>query len=713
MTTTTCGRFPGDSRAAAEAYLVKGLAPIPMPPRTKKPDYGDWQHLRLTAETLDQHFPPQQARNVGILNGEPSANHLDVDLDCPEALRAGPLLLPATGWVFGHKSAPWSHWIYKTDVSLDSAQEAYEDLDGKKVVELRGTGGLTVYPPSTHKETGERITWDKFTDPADVALSDLQRVVRALAAAALLAQHWPAKGSRDAAAMALSGGLTRAGWDEEQVSQFCRAVAVAAGDEEAKMRAGKAKPAARKQEDGKKTTGWPSLEKLMGTDGPEVVRRVRDWLGLSVAAEVAEVTPEPLPWPDPPAEEAFHGLAGRVVRAIEPASEADPAALLVQLLVAFGNVIGRPAYYQVEASSHHANEFTVLVGRTSKARKGTSWDHVHSLMRAAEEQWAADHIATGLSSGQGLIWHVRDPIKTREKIKAQGKVRYEEVESDPGVADKRMLVVEPEFASVLRMTEQQANTLSAVLRQAFDGTNLRILNKNSPTKATGAHISLIGNITAEELRRYLTRTEMANGLGNRFLWVCTDRSKFLPEGGCMDVVVRDALQGELAQSLAAARSVGQMTRDDDARSIWCDVYGELSAAKPGLAGALLARAEAHVLRLSMLYALIDRSPTIQEPHLLAALAVWDYCERSVYYIFGDELGDPVADDLLRLLRTCPSGLTRTEIRDYFQRNASADRITRALGLLLQHKLARKEQQETGGRPCERWFALKRAAGRPP
>ena len=83
---------------------------------------------------------------------------------------------------------------------------------------------------------------------------------------------------------------------------------------------------------------------------------------------VADLTPDEPPWPDPPAEEAFHGLAGRIVRTIEPASEADPAALLVQTLVAFGNVIGKAAWFTVEGDRHHGNEFVVLVGQTSKAQ---------------------------------------------------------------------------------------------------------------------------------------------------------------------------------------------------------------------------------------------------------------------------------------------------------------------------------------------------------
>ena len=421
------------------------------------------------------------------------------------------------------------------------------------------------------------------------------------------------------------------------------------------------------------------------------------------APAVPDATPEAPPWPEPPAAEAFHGLSGRIVRTIEPASEADPAALLVQTLVAFGNVIGRGAHFIVEGDRHHGNEFVVLVGRTSKARKGTSFGRINRLFEQAEQQWAEERVQTGLSSGEGLIWAVRDPIISRERVKEKGQVRYEEVEKDPGVADKRLLVYEPEFANVLKQTERQGNTLSAILRVAWDGRNLRSMTKNSPARATGAHVSLVGHITADELRRYLTATETANGFGNRFLWVCADRSKLLPEGGTVDAAAMDAHRDELVGALAFARSAAEIRRDDEARAVWRSVYGELSEGKPGLAGALLARGEAHVLRLALLYALMDRSPLIQAPHLLAALALWGYAERSVYFTFGDNLGDPIADDLLRLLRSCPAGLSRTDITNYFQRHVSAERLGRALGMLLQHKLARREQVQTGGRSAERWY----------
>ncbi|HEV3204735.1 MAG TPA: hypothetical protein VGY77_10140 [Gemmataceae bacterium] len=300
----------------------------------------------------------------------------------------------------------------------------------------------------------------------------------------------------------------------------------------------------------------------------------------------------------------------------------------------------------------------------------------------------------------------RDPVMARQPVKEKGRVTgVQEYEADPGETDKRLLIVEPEYAVVLRNIERQGNTLSAILRNAWDGLPLRSLTtgrQHSPVQATNPHISLIGHITQDELRRYLSRTEAASGYGNRHLWLCVRRSKCLPEGGgWLDL---DRFIGPMSGAIAGAREGGELRRDDRARAVWKDVYPSLSDGKPGLAGAMLGRGEAQVMRLASLYALMDLSRTIKADHLVAALALWSFCERSIKYIFGDSLGDDVADEILVNLRRRKDGVTRTEIRDIFGRNQSGERIARALSLLTKYNLAEcRPDTDTGGRPAERWF----------
>jgi hypothetical protein len=421
----------------------------------------------------------------------------------------------------------------------------------------------------------------------------------------------------------------------------------------------------------------------------------------------ATVPRPPDGWPEPLAEEALHGLAGAIVRTIEPHTEADPAALLGQVLAAGGSILGRRCYFEVEGSRHYPNAFLAIVGDTAKGRKGTSWAHTERLAGSADPAWQSSCVASGLSTGEGLIWSVRDPIV--ELVQDDEKV------VDQGVSDKRLLVIETELARTLKVIERDGNTLSPVLRAAWDTGRLRILTKTSPARATDAHVSIVGHITVEELRRRLTETEVAAGLANRFLWLCVRRSKLLPDGGAMYTEDVASLVRQLAEA-ADRQSDGRLTWDRQARELWHAVYPQLSAGRPGLYGAVTARAEAQVVRLALIYKLLDARPdgtqgthlrpTIAEPHLRAALAFWRYCDASALFIFRDSLGDPVADEILRALRGAgAAGLRRAEIRELFSRNRSAAEIGRALDLLERLGLAYREvEKDTGGRPAERWFA---------
>jgi len=399
---------------------------------------------------------------------------------------------------------------------------------------------------------------------------------------------------------------------------------------------------------------------------------------------------------------AMHGLAGDIVRTIEPHSEADPVALLLQILVLAGNAIGANPYYAVEGDRHHANLFAVMVGSTSKARKGTGAGRIRSLIKLVDEAWNDARVKGGLSSGEGLINEVRDPV---EKYDARNQA-FEVV--DPGISDKRLMVFEPEFAGALRVCERHGNTLSPLLRQAWDSHTLATMTRNNSLKASNPHISIVAHITADELRNCISRTDLANGLANRFLFAMVTRSKLLPFGG--DLSDRDILEmaDRLKPAIDSARSIGRVTMTAAAKKHWVAVYGPLSGDRDGLLGAVTARAEAQVVRLALVYALLDAEADINEHHLAAALAVWEYCETSAVHIFGELLGDPVADELLRALQQAgPEGMTRTAIRDLFGRHQSNDRITAALRLLATKGRARMTQDQTRGRPAETWFAVVR------
>jgi hypothetical protein len=378
-------------------------------------------------------------------------------------------------------------------------------------------------------------------------------------------------------------------------------------------------------------------------------------------------------------------------------------ALLVQALVGFGNLVGRHAHFSVEADKHYCNLNAVAVGNSSKARKGTSWGHVIGLLREVDGSWP--RYIVGLSTGEGLIACVRDPVTKLDKDGQQQLV-------DEGVNDKRLLAVESEFGRTLQCSNREGNTLSAVVRQAFDTGDLRVAVKGSPQISTGAHISIIGHITVVELNILLTKSDTANGFANRFLWVAAKRSKLLPEGGKASSLDFSDIVERLRQALQFAKTAKRICRDETASELWREIYLRLSRERPGLLGAVISRAEALVMRISMLLAITDCSEQIREAHLRAAIAIWDYCEASAAFIFGDSLGNPTAERVLQLLQEAgESGLSLAGIYEALCGHVEKEELHAGLRQLHGQGLAEYKKIPTSGRPSQVWFATKAACER--
>lgn len=280
---------------AARNLLQRGWIPLPVPYREKNPGaegWQGWQNFTVTETELPQHFNGER-KNIGVLLGEKSGGRVDVDLDCPEAVRLAPSFLPQTEAIFGRKSKRMSHWEY---IAPETKTQRFIDIDGKTtLLELRSTGAQTIFPGSTHKETGELIEWYINGDPARVETSSLQSHVGVLAAACLLARHWPSPaspdehGARHHASLAVAGGLIRAGWTETRVRHFLENVCIAAHDEETRARLQNVASTAHKQATGEKTTGWPTLAECVGE---KVVHRVCEWLNIKPERpDGASITP--------------------------------------------------------------------------------------------------------------------------------------------------------------------------------------------------------------------------------------------------------------------------------------------------------------------------------------------------------------------------------------------------------------------------------------
>jgi len=275
-----------------------------------------------------------------------------------------------------------------------------------------------------------------------------------------------------------------------------------------------------------------------------------------------------------------------------------------------------------------------------------------------------------------------------------------------------LLCIETEFAKVIGAMRRENNTLSPVLRSAWDSQTLEVLTRGkSKLRASNAHVGVVAHVTPQELDKLLSGSvEVANGFANRFLWACVRRSRSLPEGG--DVGVVDAFAESLAKAINRAKAIGRVERDAEAKALWASVYDGLTAARPGAFGMATSRGHAQTLRLSLIFALLDGSATIGVPHLRAALAVWAYCEASAARIFGgaDANADavPVPQPLwLRVLDIIVKspGITRKGLYAATNNHIKSDDLDAALASLESQGLAHKRmvQPDGGGRPAEHWY----------
>lgn len=410
--------------------------------------------------------------------------------------------------------------------------------------------------------------------------------------------------------------------------------------------------------------------------------------------------------------DALQGLAGEVVRKILPETEAHPALLLTDFLVRFGAAAGRNWYVVADGAKHFPNLFAVFVGKSSKARKGTASQRSSELFNTVEAYAKQEKALlkdeqnpamtrfqaterSGLSSGEGLIWNVRD-----RTFKNDGKV------DDLGVLDKRLLIVESELGGALAAMMRDSNTLSSVLRNSWDSkevlatlTSGRDRNK-MPTVATKPHISVIGHITVQELRKKLSESDVFNGFGNRFLWVLGERWQLKPFGNHIDWKGEPEV-ARLHKAVVFAYNDGKPRRmffDRNAAEMYKRFYHSTAEQKRhGFAEAMTSRAEPQVIRLAMIYALLDCSDHIRSEHLAAAIALWNYADQTALRIFGLS---KTHKQTLQFLNQGPK--TISKLREDFGRHRLAVDIETDLRELSALGYVREQRNPEGSRASAVW-----------
>jgi hypothetical protein len=422
----------------------------------------------------------------------------------------------------------------------------------------------------------------------------------------------------------------------------------------------------------------------------------------------------PEPFPTPMRPEAFHGIAGRIVQIMAGHCESSPETLLLQGLVILGNIAGRSAWVYAGGSHLFPNEFVVCVGDTARARKGTAYSMWEHLAELANTDWLRGCLASQVQTGEGIVHRVRDErYGVRPGSKGKKNDLPEEELLDPGISDKRLLILEEEFSYTLKMAQRSGNTLSETLRQAWDSRQfLNTSNKNSPLRASHPHVSLIGHTTRGELINTLKMVDLNNGMANRVLWCAARRTGDMPDAEFLDwnnhPDILESLKRIFNQRPPSLEQPEFFRKTPEAKNYWDQLYRRLNAQKRNSTiDDVLARDTAHILKLALIYAICDQVTDIRTQHIEAAVAVADFCQNSARWIFGQATGNKLANNILWELRRTPGGLTRTDISSTVcYGNTPKTQLDRAFTDLIQNGLARMATEKAEkGQIIERWFAL--------
>ncbi|WP_316855369.1 YfjI family protein [Ralstonia mannitolilytica] len=328
----------------------------------------------------------------------------------------------------------------------------------------------------------------------------------------------------------------------------------------------------------------------------------------------------------------LYGLIGDVAHAGSEGTETNACAIAANFMAYLSCAVGRGVYLPIGNTWHHARLFCLHVGRSGRGRKGDAVSlvlRIDQALRAMDEGFAPQIHRGGLSSREGLVALMHDGYR-------QGRVDV------PAIEDKRLWVVESEFANVLHQGRRDGNTLSAALRDCWDGVDLKPAIKSNRLYASHPHVCLSGAISPSELTGLMSARELTNGFANRFLMIWAERSRMLPFPKETPQAVVEHLACRTLEVLAFVHANRHDRRDHlrmelspQAQWRYAQLYrGELNDdLGDGVVGALLERRAPMLLRLAMLMALTDLQTRIDAKHIDAATAWIRHATASVRFVF--------------------------------------------------------------------------------
>ncbi|WP_320171186.1 bifunctional DNA primase/polymerase [Maridesulfovibrio sp.] len=668
----------------SKAVLEYATLGIPVFPCTgKRPCVsGGFKSAITDPNQITQWWQQFPQANIGSPTG---ANSFVLDIDPPHGEESLALLesqnspLPETLTQRTGSGGRHLFFIQPADIEIrNSASKIGKGLD------IRGTGGYIILPPSVHA-SGDSYQWITECSPAEAPAWLVELILNGSASNSQTNQTAYVQSLLKAETGTRNDSLNKAAF---QVGRDIASGKANGGNVEAIAKAALQTGLGPKEVQRTLQSGVQA--------GKKVVEESNPYSGLTTSA-----------WPIPD-KAAFYGFAGEFAEFAVEKSEADPIAVLATFLCRFGVEVGQsPHMFAGEKQYSRIN--AVLVGQSSKARKGTSSIPIRELFAFNEKEWIPAQTSQGpLSSGEGLIHAIRDPELKYHVDKSTGV--GEQITIDPGVEDKRLFILDQEFAGALACTKREGNTLSTIVRTLFDGGTIEPLTKTSKLVATDPHVAITTHITLQELHARLDRVEIFNGFANRFLWLCVRRTKLIPFPEPLDSQQVRAFQKKLLSLLESSKVRSQMDFDPEAKTEWGNIYPLLAKERADLLGSVLNRSEAYVRRIALIYALLDGSDCVRLPHLKAALALWDYCEQSARFIFAGLESDSTCQKIMEALEESGGKLDTSGLYKFFGNHISKRKMTVALNNLLASKNIRVEElkPQGGGRPRKIFYLCEKS-----
>lgn len=636
---------------AEGAKFMAGTYQIPQTPlRGKRPFLADWQHKgSLEFGQIDAWYEEYHCNFGSIAKAEPGGRFV-LEVDSPDVRRrANASGVELSSQVIIESRPGRGHRWYVQSAESIALGNVMQDASPEADFSVRVRNEQCVSPGSVHPDSKLQYRVASAGKIATATSAEIQwlrsqikktetKKERTEKAEKVLITH----GNIHSYMLTLAGKLRRDGLNAEEIEPvLLRRVHE---DCEPPIDDAKVKRMARSIENFEE--GQPADEMaFFGGITPEV------------AAEVKKM-------PDAIGEDAYYGIAGRHLRNVEANSEAHPAGILGLFLSGFGSIVGMSAYMRVEDNLHYPMVNVIVTGQSSRSRKDTAMGRALRPLKAADPVWGTLRIKQGFSSGEAVAAYFERLYRTEQPL--------------------RLFVTDTEFKTTLTICGREGNTLSEMYRHMFNGDALEVNVKKSKDVIWVPYScgTSAGLITKTELQEVLKESEMASGFVNRYMTLLIHRVRKISRPAKVvdpvmmaerENIVRE-LQSVLAWILSRSKDVDatdgsiglKMSWGGEAGRMWDDFYSRLGDDD----AEYLTRAEVFVMRLSMIYALLDRSDTIQPVHLRAALAVWKYAEESAHLVYGNPQPSSVVKVLNRAL--VAGHLKRGAVYNMFGKHGSSE-----------------------------------------